>query len=86
MDIVFLSTEAVPFAKTGGLGDVCGSLPATLSSAGHRVTLIMPAFRSIRDSGTPIEQTDLSLAVEIGGRFVGARLLRSQLPGSEVTV
>ncbi len=86
MDIVFLSTEAVPFAKTGGLGDVCGSLPATLSSAGHRVTLIMPAFRSIRDSGTRIEQTDLSLAVEIGGRFVGARLLKSQLPGSEVTV
>ena len=86
MDIVFLSTEAVPFAKTGGLGDVCGSLPATLASAGHRVTLILPAFRSIRDSGLPIETTDISVSVEIGGRVVGARLLKSKLPGSQANV
>jgi len=86
LDIVFLSTEAVPFAKTGGLGDVCGALPATLAAAGHRVTLIMPAFRSIRDSDVPIETTDTSVSVEIGGRVVGARLLRSNLPGSDVNV
>ena len=86
MDIVFLSTEAVPFAKTGGLGDVCGALPATLAGLGHRVSLIMPAFRSIRDAGLPIESTDISLSVWINGRSVAARLLQSKLPGSDVEV
>jgi starch synthase len=86
LDIVFLATEAVPFAKTGGLGDVCGSLPATLAELGHRVTVVMPAFRCIRDSGLPIEVTDISFAISIGDRVVGARLLRSKLPDSEVDV
>jgi len=81
LDIVFLSTEAVPFAKTGGLGDVCGALPATLASRGHNVCIIMPAFASIYASGIPIRQTDLSFAVEIRGRIVGARLLTADLPG-----
>lgn len=81
LDIVFLSTEAVPFAKTGGLGDVCGALPATLASRGHNVCLIMPAFASIHASGIPIRQTDISFAVEIRGRIVGARLLTADLPG-----
>lgn len=86
MDIVFLSTEAVPFAKTGGLGDVCGALPATLAQSGHRVSLVMPAFRSIRNSGLEIEPTDISLTVSINGRQVAARLLKSSWPGSSATV
>jgi starch synthase len=86
LDIVFLSTEAVPFAKTGGLGDVCGALPTTLATLGNRVSLIMPAFRSIRASGLVIEPTDISLSVLINGRLVAARLLRSQLPNSNVDV
>ncbi len=86
MNIVFLATEAVPFAKTGGLGDVCGSLPATLAQAGHRVSLIMPAFRCIHDSGQPIEVTDITFAISIADRIVGARLLKSKLPGADVDV
>ncbi len=86
MDIVFLSTEAVPFAKTGGLGDVCGSLPAKLAEAGHRVSLIMPAFRSVRECGVPVQTTDATVSVWINGRAVGARLVSSKLPGSNVDV
>jgi starch synthase len=81
LDIVFLSTEAVPFAKTGGLGDVCGALPATLASRGHNVSLIMPAFTSIFSSGIPIVPTNISFAIPIRGRIVGARLLAADLPG-----
>jgi len=84
LNIVFLSTEAVPFAKTGGLGDVCGSLPLTLAERGHRVTMILPAFASIRNSGIAIEPTDITLWVHIGGRGVGARLLKARLPGVDV--
>lgn len=82
MEIVFLSTEAVPFAKTGGLGDVCGALPAILAALGHRVTLILPAFRSIRSAGVEIRPTDLSFAIPIRNRIVGARLLRTELPAA----
>ena len=45
MKILFATTEAVPFAKTGGLGDVCGSLPQELANLGHEPVVIMPAFR-----------------------------------------
>lgn len=86
MHIVFLSSEAVPFAKTGGLGDVCGALPATLAEAGHHVTLIMPAFRGIREKGVPVGVTDIAFTVPMVGRTVSARLLKSTLPGTKVDV
>lgn len=36
--------QASPFAKTGGLGDVCGSLPKALAKRGHRVMVVMPRY------------------------------------------
>ncbi len=87
MNIVFLSSEAVPFAKTGGLADVCGTLPAKIAALGHQAVLIMPAFASIHDSGIPIESTDISFAVPMSNKnLVGARLLKATLPDSQVPV
>ena len=37
-------SEAAPYSKTGGLGDVCGSLPIALASRGHRVMVISPRY------------------------------------------
>ncbi|MEM9585901.1 MAG: glycogen synthase GlgA [Planctomycetota bacterium] len=87
MNIVYLSTEAVPFAKTGGLGDVCGALPTRVARLGHRASLIMPAFQSIYASGLKIEPTDISFAIPMEDRkLMGGRLLESKLPDSDVTV
>ncbi len=87
MNIVYLTTETVPFAKTGGLADVCGALPARISALGHRAAVIMPAFRSIRRSGLPIESTDISFAVPMSQqKLMGCRLLKSTLPDSDVPV
>jgi len=87
LNIVYLTTEAVPFAKTGGLADVCGTLPARVAALGHRTAVIMPAFRSIHQTGLPIKTTDLSFAISMGERrLMGARLLKSRLPDSEVPV
>ena len=87
MNIVYLTTEAVPLAKTGGLADVCGALPTRVAELGHRAAVIMPAFRSIHRSGLPIHTTDISFAIPLGPkRLVGARLLTTTLPDSDVPV
>ncbi|QDT02288.1 Glycogen synthase [Rubripirellula lacrimiformis] len=87
MNIVYLTTEAVPFAKTGGLADVCGTLPSRVAAAGNRAAVIMPAFRSIRRSGIPIESTDISFAVPMSReKLVGCRLLKSTLPDGDTPV
>lgn len=86
MNILFATTEAVPFCKTGGLGDVCGSLPRALASVGQKPTIIMPAFRQALDSGYPVEDTGTTFEIPIGQKRVSGRLLRSQLPGTEVPV
>lgn len=86
MKILFATSEAVPFAKTGGLGDVCGALPLELAKLGHEPTLILPAFRKVFEAGQPIEHTGFTFEVPIGSRMVPGALLQSTLPGSNVPV
>jgi starch synthase len=86
MNILFTTTEAVPFCKTGGLGDVCGSLPVELAKLGHDVSVILPAFRQARNAGQPIESTDVEFEVPIGRKTVRGRFLQSYLPDSDVPV
>jgi len=45
MNILMVASEATPFAKTGGLADVLGVLPATLAARGERVAVVLPAYR-----------------------------------------
>ncbi len=49
MQIVFASAECAPFVKTGGLGDVAGSLPAALVRAGAEVIVTVPKYATIKD-------------------------------------
>ncbi len=86
MNILFASSEAVPFAKTGGLADVSGALPRHLSRLGHRVDLFLPNYRCCRESGQPIEETGIHLKIPVGQTIIEGQLLRSRLPDSDVTV
>ena len=86
MNILFATAEAVPFCKTGGLGDVCGSLPRALEKLGHQPTIILPAFRQVFESGLPIEPTGVEFEIPIGQKQVQGRYLQSTLPRSNVPV
>ena len=84
--ILLASSEVVPFAKTGGLADVCGSLPIELQRLGHQVTVIMPAYRCAKNCGQEIHDTGVDFDVPIGSHVVSGRYWKSQLPNSDVPV
>lgn len=86
MNILLASSEVVPFAKTGGLADVCGALPVELARLGHHVVVMMPAYRSTRTCGQLLEPTNVRFDVPIGSKIVRGQLLRSTLPDSDVPV
>lgn len=86
LKVVTIASEMIPLAKTGGLGDVCGSLPLALESVGCQSTCFLPAYRSALKAGLPIETTDIAFTISIGGKNVACRLLKTQLAHSNVTV
>ncbi len=86
MNIVFVSSEVAPFAKTGGLADVCSALPATLEKLGHQVSVFLPAYRQIYEAGLPIETTGIGYCVPVGRNEVWGEILKSTLPESNVPV
>ncbi len=86
MHVAFVASEAVPFAKTGGLGDVIGALPRAIEREGHAACVFLPAFRSALASGATISATGISVQVPIGTQKVDAAVLESALPGSGVKV
>ena len=47
LNVLYAAFEAVPFIKTGGLGDVAGTLPGALKKAGYDVRVILPKLQSI---------------------------------------
>ncbi len=54
LTVLMVTSEAVPFAKTGGLADVAGALPGALGRLGHEVTVVLPRYRGVAVSGEPI--------------------------------
>ncbi|OWK40363.1 glycogen synthase GlgA [Fimbriiglobus ruber] len=86
LNIVVAASEVVGFAKTGGLADVAGALPQALAARGHRVTVIMPYYRTVRTGKNPPARTDHVIAVPVGSRKLACRLYGGTLPGSTVPV
>ncbi|HXZ18835.1 MAG TPA: glycogen/starch synthase, partial [Candidatus Acidoferrales bacterium] len=65
MKILFAASEALPYAKTGGLGDVLEGLPRALSAKGHDVAVVLPLYRGIGTRRVVLP----SLTVPIGPRM-----------------
>ena len=85
--MVFVASEAVPFAKTGGLADVAGALPRALRATGPRRR---PSFCPvIAASGPPVREltaTGLTLRIPVGAQVGRGHVYESRLPGSNVRV
>lgn len=85
MHLVFVASEAVPYAKTGGLADVAGALPLALAKLGHEVTIILPCYRRCRPF-IRLPSFRASIEVPIGGRKVVATVKEANPPGPGVRV
>ncbi|MBW1773383.1 MAG: glycogen/starch synthase, partial [Deltaproteobacteria bacterium] len=66
MKILFLSPEATPFAKTGGLADVAGALPLALKGLGMDVRLVLPLYRTVRNGDFDIYPLGEDLEIPMG--------------------
>jgi starch synthase len=86
MQVVFVASEAVPFAKTGGLGDVLGALPRAIEREGHSVVVFLPGYRCAKNAGVPLAPTGITVRVPIGSETVEGNVIESSLPGSGVKV
>jgi starch synthase len=64
LKVLFVVSECVPFAKTGGLADVGGALPIALAERGHDVRVVLPRYRVTKKH--PAERLPASLAVPVG--------------------
>ena len=77
--ILFVTSEAVPFAKTGGLADVAGALPKFLQGLGCEVKLVMPYYRMVKGSGHPVQSLGEEIEVPMGDDTLKADIYRGQL-------
>jgi len=88
MKVCFVTSECVPFAKTGGLADVSGALPVALAELGCEVKLFMPLYGSIPviDHGFVFASDLRDLAIPLGDRRVTVNVWYGRLPDSQVEV
>lgn len=86
--IAFVSSEVYPFAKTGGLADVAGTLPIELFNLGVEVKIFMPKYSTIDEDSYHIEYLDSigSIKVRVGGVAQDVKIYKSYLPDSKVEV
>ena len=78
--ILFVTSEAHPLIKTGGLADVSGSLPVALSDLGRDVRVVLPAYRALLTDHP--DWTEIGTIPEAGP---DARILEGRLPGTSLT-
>src|SRR5215469_11383731 len=84
--ILMVATEAVPFAKEGGVADVIGSLPKELATLGHEVRIFLPRYGSIDLTRWTLQHTGFVRALSMAGVDQAVSILQTTLPNSPVIV
>lgn len=88
MRIAFASSEVFPFAKTGGLADVAGSLPVELAKLGHEVKVFMPKYNTFGKTqfGLHYQWGIGEMPIRVAGSVSSVHVHKSFLPGSNVEI
>lgn len=86
LKILMIATEAVPFAKEGGVADVMGSLPKELAKLGHDVRIFLPRYGSIDPIRWNLQPTGIVRTLHMAGFDRTFAILETKLPDSSVTV
>jgi starch synthase len=81
LNILIVSAECAPFAKSGGLGDVVGALPKYLEKTGHRVIIVMPLYSAINRSKYKIVPAFERLDVPLGNDLLPCSVYSAKLQG-----
>ena len=85
LNILFVASEVVPFAKTGGLADVAGALPKAIKELGHNIIVVMPRYYEIDKSKLTKLTSPLGVPMGVMGEFWAA-VYTTTLPNSEVPI
>ncbi|MCE1247288.1 MAG: glycogen synthase GlgA [Firmicutes bacterium] len=85
-NILIVSSEIVPFAKTGGLADVAGALPKALQRQGTNVSLVMPLYSCIYKLNLDLEDECEPCIINIAGQDEQVSIKSTKLNGSEIKV
>lgn len=81
LKVLFVSSEVSPLAQTGGLGQVCGSLPPALAGLGLSVKVVMPLYGSVDRRAHGLRPAGLELRVPLAGRGIKASVWEGELAG-----
>ncbi|MEN8192842.1 MAG: glycogen synthase GlgA [Bacteroidota bacterium] len=88
MNIAFIASEVVPFAKTGGLADVAGALPKEIKELGHDIKVFMPKYYSVDEKKYNLEYLSWigSIPLRVSGRTLEVHFHKGYLPNSRVEI
>lgn len=81
LKVLMVSPEVVPFAKTGGLADVVGSLPLALSKLGCEVRIVLPKYKIVDECEVNLLDTDKEVNFKVGNTMQKARILSTKVAG-----
>lgn len=85
MKILMLASEAVPLAKTGGLGDVVGTLSVQLARLGHEVRLVLPRYKDVETGPVALQEVH-AVTVPLRGAQLEVGIETGMLPDGKVSV
>jgi starch synthase len=88
LQVIMCAAESVPFVKVGGLGDMVGSLSKALGQFGVRVSIILPAYKSIHHEQYGLHRSPNlpQFSIPFGADLLPVEVFQSRMPGTEIEV